>query len=72
MLAAVNMKHSGGEVDMLLSVSLDLPKDELQTAIELSLQESHSAREEEKEFNRYKETCFLCGLLMYHGLSWRK
>lgn len=57
---------------MLLSVSSGLPKDELQTAIELSLQESHSAQEEEKEFNRYKETCFLYGLLMYRGLSWRK
>lgn len=40
-------------------VSLGLPKDELQTAIELSLQESHNAQEEEKEFNRYKRTCFL-------------
>lgn len=32
-----------------------LPKDELQTAIELSLQESHNAQEEEREFNRYKK-----------------
>ncbi|XP_041657432.1 ubiquitin carboxyl-terminal hydrolase 28 isoform X3 [Cheilinus undulatus] len=33
----------------------DLPKDELQTAIELSLQESHNAQEEEREFNRALE-----------------
>uniref|UniRef100_A0A671W0J4 ubiquitinyl hydrolase 1 n=1 Tax=Sparus aurata TaxID=8175 RepID=A0A671W0J4_SPAAU len=32
-----------------------LPKDELQTAIELSLQESHNAQEEEREFNRALE-----------------
>uniref|UniRef100_A0A1A7X853 ubiquitinyl hydrolase 1 n=1 Tax=Iconisemion striatum TaxID=60296 RepID=A0A1A7X853_9TELE len=32
-----------------------LPKDELQTAIELSLQESHSAQEEEREFHRALE-----------------
>ncbi|XP_037323560.2 ubiquitin carboxyl-terminal hydrolase 28 isoform X2 [Pungitius pungitius] len=31
------------------------PKDELQTAIELSLQESHKAQEEEREFNRALE-----------------
>lgn len=37
-------------------ISLGLPKDELQTAIELSLQESHNAQEEEREFNRYKRT----------------
>lgn len=43
----------------LLSVSSGLPKDELQTAIELSLQESHNAQEEEREFNRYEKTCFL-------------
>lgn len=40
-------------------LSSGLPKDELQTAIELSLQESHNAQEEEREFNRYKITCFL-------------
>ncbi|KAL7389276.1 hypothetical protein ABVT39_000938 [Epinephelus coioides] len=33
----------------------ELPKDELQTAIELSLQESHNAQEEEREFNRALE-----------------
>lgn len=44
--------------DTLLSVSSGLPKDELQTAIELSLQESHNAQEEEREFNRYRITCF--------------
>ena len=33
-------------------VSSGIPKDELQAAIELSLQESHSVQEEEKEFNR--------------------
>ncbi|CAJ1063347.1 ubiquitin carboxyl-terminal hydrolase 28 isoform X2 [Xyrichtys novacula] len=33
----------------------DLPKDELQAAIELSLQESHNAQEEEREFNRALE-----------------
>lgn len=33
-----------------------LPKDELQAAIELSLQESHNAQEEEREFHRYKRT----------------
>ncbi|XP_028276809.1 ubiquitin carboxyl-terminal hydrolase 28 isoform X3 [Parambassis ranga] len=32
-----------------------LPKDELQTAIELSLQESHNAQEEEREFHRALE-----------------
>ncbi|XP_007563041.1 ubiquitin carboxyl-terminal hydrolase 28 isoform X1 [Poecilia formosa] len=32
-----------------------LPKDELQTAIELSLQESHNAEQEEREFNRALE-----------------
>ncbi|XP_010794411.1 ubiquitin carboxyl-terminal hydrolase 28-like, partial [Notothenia coriiceps] len=32
-----------------------LPKDELQTAIELSLQESQNAQEEEREFNRALE-----------------
>uniref|UniRef100_I3JSR2 Ubiquitin carboxyl-terminal hydrolase n=1 Tax=Oreochromis niloticus TaxID=8128 RepID=I3JSR2_ORENI len=32
-----------------------LPKDELQTAIELSLQESHKAQEEEREFHRALE-----------------
>ncbi|XP_035846679.1 ubiquitin carboxyl-terminal hydrolase 28 isoform X3 [Sander lucioperca] len=32
-----------------------LPKDELQTAIELSLQESHNAQEEERELNRALE-----------------
>ncbi|KAM4545798.1 ubiquitin carboxyl-terminal hydrolase 28 isoform 1-T1 [Odontesthes bonariensis] len=32
-----------------------LPKDELQTAIELSLQESHDAQEEEREFHRALE-----------------
>ncbi|XP_054481245.1 ubiquitin carboxyl-terminal hydrolase 28 [Anoplopoma fimbria] len=32
-----------------------LPKDELQTAIELSLQESHNAQEEEREFTRALE-----------------
>ncbi|XP_068456106.1 ubiquitin carboxyl-terminal hydrolase 28 isoform X3 [Clinocottus analis] len=32
-----------------------LPKDELQTAIELSLQESRNAQEEEREFNRALE-----------------
>lgn len=40
----------------LFPLSLGLPKDELQTAIELSLQESHNAQEEEKEFHRYKRT----------------
>ena len=38
------------------SVSSGLPKDELQTAIELSLQESHNAQEEEREFHRYEKT----------------
>ncbi|XP_029134431.2 ubiquitin carboxyl-terminal hydrolase 28 isoform X2 [Labrus bergylta] len=33
----------------------DLPKDELQAAIELSLQESHNAQEEEREFHRALE-----------------
>ncbi|XP_034538791.1 ubiquitin carboxyl-terminal hydrolase 28 isoform X3 [Notolabrus celidotus] len=33
----------------------DLPKDELQAAIELSLQESHNAQEEERELNRALE-----------------
>ena len=42
-------------IDTLLSSGL--PKDELQTAIELSLQESHNAQEEEREFHRYEETC---------------
>uniref|UniRef100_H3C4U5 ubiquitinyl hydrolase 1 n=1 Tax=Tetraodon nigroviridis TaxID=99883 RepID=H3C4U5_TETNG len=32
-----------------------LPKDELQTAIELSLQESHNAQQEEKDLNRVLE-----------------
>nr|XP_043898471.1 ubiquitin carboxyl-terminal hydrolase 28 isoform X3 [Solea senegalensis] len=32
-----------------------IPKDELQTAIELSLQESHNAQEEEREFHRALE-----------------
>ncbi|KAM9332124.1 ubiquitin carboxyl-terminal hydrolase 28 isoform 2-T2 [Pholidichthys leucotaenia] len=32
-----------------------VPKDELQTAIELSLQESHNAQEEEREFHRALE-----------------
>lgn len=52
-------------IDTLLSVSSGLPKDELQTAIELSLQESHNAQEEEREFHRYKETCFLYMLLSH-------
>ncbi|CAG12328.1 unnamed protein product, partial [Tetraodon nigroviridis] len=34
---------------------LRLPKDELQTAIELSLQESHNAQQEEKDLNRVLE-----------------
>lgn len=41
------------EGSMLFCVSFEgLPKDELQTAIELSLQESHNAEQEEREFNR--------------------
>ncbi len=51
----------------LLSVSSDLPKDELQTAIELSLQESHNAQEEERELNRYKRTCFFLQCLFITG-----
>lgn len=38
-------------------VSSGIRKDELQTAIELSLQESHNAQEEEREFHRYKKLC---------------
>uniref|UniRef100_A0A672Z417 ubiquitinyl hydrolase 1 n=1 Tax=Sphaeramia orbicularis TaxID=375764 RepID=A0A672Z417_9TELE len=47
--------------EVLVSVSTFFPvhsglgKDELQTAIELSLQESHNAQEEEREFNRALE-----------------
>uniref|UniRef100_A0A8C2WHM9 ubiquitinyl hydrolase 1 n=1 Tax=Cyclopterus lumpus TaxID=8103 RepID=A0A8C2WHM9_CYCLU len=37
------------------ALNVRLPKDELQTAIELSLQESHKAQEEEREFNRALE-----------------
>uniref|UniRef100_A0A7N8YN01 Ubiquitin carboxyl-terminal hydrolase n=1 Tax=Mastacembelus armatus TaxID=205130 RepID=A0A7N8YN01_9TELE len=40
---------------MLLSGCLGICKDELQTAIELSLQESHNAQEEEREFHRALE-----------------
>lgn len=41
----------------LLSVCSGIHKDELQTAIELSLrQESHNAQEEERELNRYDGT----------------
>lgn len=42
-----------------MRVSSGIGKDELQTAIELSLQESHSAEEEEREFHRYGKICFL-------------
>uniref|UniRef100_A0A8D3CAR8 Ubiquitin carboxyl-terminal hydrolase n=1 Tax=Scophthalmus maximus TaxID=52904 RepID=A0A8D3CAR8_SCOMX len=38
-----------------MRVSSGIGKDELQTAIELSLQESHSAEEEEREFHRALE-----------------
>uniref|UniRef100_A0A8C9UBA4 Ubiquitin carboxyl-terminal hydrolase n=1 Tax=Scleropages formosus TaxID=113540 RepID=A0A8C9UBA4_SCLFO len=39
----------------IVEISLDGPKDDLQTAIELSLQESQNAQEEERELNRALE-----------------
>uniref|UniRef100_A0A672Z343 Ubiquitin carboxyl-terminal hydrolase n=1 Tax=Sphaeramia orbicularis TaxID=375764 RepID=A0A672Z343_9TELE len=42
-------------VSTFFPVHSGLGKDELQTAIELSLQESHNAQEEEREFNRALE-----------------
>uniref|UniRef100_A0A3Q1FCQ8 Ubiquitin carboxyl-terminal hydrolase n=1 Tax=Acanthochromis polyacanthus TaxID=80966 RepID=A0A3Q1FCQ8_9TELE len=41
----------GQAVGLLTAQTAGLPKDELQTAIELSLQESHNAQEEEREFH---------------------
>lgn len=37
----------------LLFCFVAVRKDELQAAIELSLQESHNAQEEERQFHRY-------------------
>ena len=43
------------------------PKDELEVAIELSLQESHTIQEEERELTRYKaiNLMYFCPLLSW-------
>lgn len=43
------------------------PKDELQTAIELSLQEAHKVEEEEREFHRYKTNAIVIIVVMNRG-----
>lgn len=53
-------------VIFMLPVSADLPKDDLQAAIELSLQESHSAQVEERELNRY------CSIILSNNLFEKK
>uniref|UniRef100_A0AAQ5ZPW9 ubiquitinyl hydrolase 1 n=1 Tax=Amphiprion ocellaris TaxID=80972 RepID=A0AAQ5ZPW9_AMPOC len=48
-------QESGTSGEVAWDDQKGLPKDELQTAIELSLQESHNAQEEEREFHRALE-----------------
>ena len=59
-----NLSHHTSCLRVLLS---GVPKDELEAAIELSLQESHTAQEEERELTRYKAIMliYICPLLWW-------
>ena len=47
------------------------PKDELEVAIELSLQESHTIQEEERELTRYKAINLMPSPLMVSIHEWQ-